>query len=129
MKTQVAPKNVNILSRDVIKRNGVILYTILSSDGITKYFATVEHGKVTAHDCPGYINRGTCRHAQYIEQAEAIAQYDVVGKALQVVNQAMINAKIGTFYEDVVTRQAPLYSEVCGHLVKSDVHSHCGCLA
>lgn len=60
--------------------------------------------------------------------AAPLASYDVVGESLKVVNQALIDAKIGTFYEDVVAGEVK-FSKVCGHRVRFDENSHCGCMA
>lgn len=83
-------KQVTILDKTEIKRTGVTLYTILSSDNVTKYFATSQAGKCTLCECKGFEIRHTCRHAQYIEQLEAMSHYDVNAVASKIVAGVLI---------------------------------------
>src|SRR5579885_1713979 len=101
MKAQ-SQKVVNILSRTVIVRTGVILYEILSSDGETKYFATYKAGGEVFCECKGFEFRGKCRHAEYIREAEATYRYDILSQAEDIVaeaEQAAINASLDAAYD------------------------------
>jgi len=128
MKAQ-APKSVNILSRDVIALTGVILYTILSSNGLDKYFATVKDGKVFC-ECKGFEYRGTCRHAQYIEQCELVASFDIHSAVDEIV-ESVEAATLDQFYAERGAEMAPAGIEkffvenrtptygTCGHISKN----------
>lgn len=78
MKTVQAKKFVNVLERSVIARTGLVLYTILSSNGLDKYLITYQHGAVdseTHQDCKGFARYGHCYHVDFILEQEAqIAQ-------------------------------------------------------
>src|SRR5260221_5088620 len=63
-------KQVTILERKLIIRTGVILYTLLSSDGISKYFATVKDGKCFC-ECKGF-GFGKCYHSDFINVIESL---------------------------------------------------------
>lgn len=94
-------KQVTILDKTEIKRTGVTLYTILSSDKVTKYFATSQAGKCTLCECKGFEIRHTCRHAQYIEQVEAMSHYDVNAVASKIVTSVLI----GDAYDDMAAEK------------------------
>jgi hypothetical protein len=67
-------KVINVLDRTEIKANGVILYTLLSSNNVDKYFITIKNGKIDAsthQDCLGFAN---CYHCYHIEQIESIEE-------------------------------------------------------
>lgn len=65
--TQVASKPVDILYRVTLKTSGIIVYVVLSSDGVTRYNVTVVRGKVNSCSCPSYK---PCRHMAAVEARE-----------------------------------------------------------
>ena len=68
-------KTVTVISRDVIALTGVILYTILSSNGVDKYFATVKDASVFC-ECRGFQQYHYCYHSAYIVGAENMESCD-----------------------------------------------------
>lgn len=81
-------KTLTILDRTVIKATGIILYTLLSSNGVDHYFATVKDGKVTAHDCPAACNNCSCYHVVGIERIER----DLAAAETELRNEAKMRA-------------------------------------
>src|SRR6266852_540546 len=63
----VTTKPVDILYRVVIKASGIIVYVVLSSDGVTRYNVTVIRGKVNSCSCPSYK---PCRHMKAVQERE-----------------------------------------------------------
>ena len=71
-------KSANIIERTECK-SGVVLYELLSSDGVTKYFVTVKDGKVdeaTHQDCPGFAHNHRCYHLTAINAVEGDKSYN-----------------------------------------------------
>lgn len=59
---------VTVLTRYQIKRNGHVVYTALSSNGVDRYTVTLVNGKATGCDCPA---RKPCKHMNACEAKEA----------------------------------------------------------
>ena len=64
---KTATKTVDILYRVLIKLSGIIVYIVLSSDGVTRYNVTVVRGKVNSCTCPSYK---PCRHMKAVQSQE-----------------------------------------------------------
>ena len=65
LKTQ---KVVQVIARYYIKRNGHVVYTVRSSDGLNTYTTTLVNGKATGCTCP---SRKPCYHGTQLEALEA----------------------------------------------------------
>ena len=116
-------------------QGGPVPYLVTYNRETGRYACQCKDHQERNHDCK-HINAAIAVaiarrefHKQPVSTPVApLASYDVVGESLKVVNQAVMDAKIGTFYEDVVAGEVKI-SNVCGHLVRHDVNSHCGCMA
>ncbi len=61
-------KQVQVLARYEIKRNGHVVYTVRSSSGQDTYTTTLVNGKATGCSCPSYK---PCYHMTQLEEKEA----------------------------------------------------------
>ncbi len=59
---KAAEKQVNVISRDVIKRTGLVLYEILSSNGVDRHYVTIKGNEVFC-TCEGF-NGGSSHRGQ-----------------------------------------------------------------
>ena len=64
-------KQVQVLARYEIKRNGHVVYTVRSSNGQDTYTTTLVNGKATGCSCPSYK---PCYHMTQLEEKEASRQ-------------------------------------------------------
>lgn len=107
MKSQKTQKVVQVIARYFIKRNHAVVYSVRSSNGADTYCTTIINGKATGCTCPA---TKPCYHmvqlevkeaarkeaekqtsdAQYIEQLEAMAHYDVNAVASKIVAGVLI---------------------------------------
>jgi len=69
MKTQ---KQVQVIARYQLKRNGHVVYTVRSSSGQDTYTTTLVNGKATGCSCP--CQSGHCYHKPQLEAIEARRQ-------------------------------------------------------
>jgi hypothetical protein len=67
MTTKQVSKPVDILYRVEIKRNGIVVYQVLSSNGVDVYQVSVVRGKVNSCDCSSYK---PCRHMRDVQGRE-----------------------------------------------------------
>lgn len=127
---------------------GVFAVVPSTTKKYTVYVVNIEEGKAVKCNCPGNKEYGrVCVHLiatdYYLDalvedaesvaiedaQAVAFAEYDVVGAALQVVNQYEADTTVGDAYEILApTKQVSSAAYgTCGHLVKpGHEHEMCG---
>ncbi len=66
--TATSKKQVQVLTRYEIKRNGHVVYTVRSSNGQDTYTTTLVNGKATGCSC---ASRKPCYHMAQLEAKEA----------------------------------------------------------
>ena len=85
----------------------------------TEYEVTLQNGQAVSCTCPDHQYRGhkpghICKH-RINANGQFMAEIERAEKFLLLKSQ--------------IEHPAPLYSEVCGHLVRRNIHRHCGCMA
>ncbi len=71
--TNKTQKQVQVLARYEIRRNGHVVYTVRSSNGQDTYTTTLVNGKATGCSC---ASRKPCYHMAQLEEKEASRRED-----------------------------------------------------
>jgi hypothetical protein len=73
-----AAKQVQVIARYQLKRNGHVVYLLRSSNGVDTYTTTLINGRASGCSCPA---TKPCYHMRQLETREAERQRDAVAQA------------------------------------------------
>src|ERR1700726_2567605 len=102
-----------VLDRYEIKRNGHVVYKVLSSDKVTKYNVTLVNGKAVGCECIATVPK--CGHKRAAEQKEATRTPAQESEPVEVASPALVAASNSPVYTTAEQRKnAPLHSNTKG---------------
>lgn len=104
-----------VLDRYEIKRNGHVVYKVLSSDNVTKYNVTLVNGKAVGCECIATVKCGHKRAAEQKEAARNQPAQAIESEPVQVASPALVAASSSPVYTTAEQRKnAPLHSNTKG---------------